>query len=112
MIHARSLYPVLNSVAHWLQYVRVHVGPYQALRTRPATVRSNSPFWNEDLMFVAAEPFDDILHLIVEDRMGPKVSVPNSYHPDSPPLRILIHLRDPVLCHRVGLSLRQAMIFR
>ena len=47
-------------------------------------------------MFVAAEPFDDILHLIVEDRMGPKVSAPNFYHPDSPPLRILINLRDPV----------------
>lgn len=94
------MYLVLNSVAYWLQYVRVHVGPYQALRTRPATVRSNSPFWNEDLMFVAAEPFDDILHLIVEDRMGPKVSAENFYHPDYPPLRIIINLRafahDPV----------------
>lgn len=57
-----------------LQFVRVHVGPYQILRTRPVPERSGSPFWNEDLMFVAAEPFDDLMHLIVEDRVGPKVS--------------------------------------
>jgi hypothetical protein len=57
-----------------LQFVRVHVGPYQTLRTRPVPERSGSPFWNEDLMFVAAEPFDDLMHLIVEDRVGPKVS--------------------------------------
>lgn len=57
-----------------LQFVRVHVGPYQTLRTRPVSVRSGSPYWNEDLMFVAAEPFDDLMHLIVEDRVGPKVS--------------------------------------
>lgn len=57
-----------------LQFVRVHVGPYQTLRTRPAPVSSGSSFWNQDLMFVAAEPFDDLMHLIVEDRVGPKVS--------------------------------------
>lgn len=55
------------------QYVRAQVGPYQMLRTRPASVRSASPFWNEDLMFVAAEPFDDWLNLVVEDTMGPRV---------------------------------------
>jgi hypothetical protein len=38
-------------------------------------VRSASPLWNEDLMFVAAEPFDDLLHLLVlEERIGMKVS--------------------------------------
>ena len=56
------------------QYVRAQVGPYQMLRTRPSSVRSTSPFWNEDLMFVAAEPFDEWLNLIVEDAFGPRVS--------------------------------------
>jgi hypothetical protein len=58
----------------FLQYIRAHVGPYQMLRSRIASVRSASPFWNEDLLFVAAEPFDDLLHLIVQDRVGNKVS--------------------------------------
>jgi hypothetical protein len=57
-----------------VQYVKARVGPYQVLRSRIATVRSASPFWNEDLMFVAAEPFDDVLHLLLEERVGNKVS--------------------------------------
>lgn len=52
-------------------YVRVHVGPYQTQRTSRAITRGGSPFWNEDLMFVAAEPFDDMMHLVVEDRIAP-----------------------------------------
>ena len=62
------------------QYVRAQVGPYQMLRTRPSAVRSASPFWNEDLMFVAAEPFDEWLNLIVEDTMGPRVRI-STMHP-------------------------------
>ncbi|CAK9238618.1 unnamed protein product [Sphagnum troendelagicum] len=56
-------------------YIRAHVGPYQMLRSRIASVRSASPFWNEDLLFVAAEPFDDLLHLIVQDRVGNKEEI-------------------------------------
>lgn len=53
-------------------FVRAQVGPYQMLRTRPsAAVRGSSPFWNEDLMFVASEPFEDWLNLLVEDAAGP-----------------------------------------
>jgi len=58
----------------YVQYVKARVGPYQVVRSRIATVRSASPFWNEDLMFVAAEPFDDVLHLLLEERVGNKVS--------------------------------------
>uniref|UniRef100_A0A803NC86 C2 domain-containing protein n=1 Tax=Chenopodium quinoa TaxID=63459 RepID=A0A803NC86_CHEQI len=32
--------------------------------------RMGNPFWNEDLMFVAAEPFDEHLIITVEDRKG------------------------------------------
>lgn len=44
------------------------------LRTRPASVASISPYWNEELIFVVAEPFDEVLRLLVEERIGPKVT--------------------------------------
>eukprot|EP00249_Psilotum_nudum_P024004 c29055_g2_i1 orf=610-3447(+) len=49
--------------------VRVQLG-FQILKTRIASNRSTSPFWNEDLMFVAAEPFEEHLLLSVEDRIS------------------------------------------
>jgi hypothetical protein len=55
-------------------FVRAQVGN-QVLRTRPAPVVSargpSTPFWNEDLMFVVAEPFEEFLVLSVEDRVAP-----------------------------------------
>lgn len=48
--------------------VRVQLG-MQVLRTRTSNSRTlSSPFWNEDLIFVAAEPFEEQLVLLVEDR--------------------------------------------
>ncbi|KAI3819530.1 hypothetical protein L1987_13371 [Smallanthus sonchifolius] len=59
-------YPELN--------VKVQVGN-QVLKTRVAPAMANrslsNPFWNEDLMFVVAEPFEDYVMLSVEDRVGP-----------------------------------------
>ncbi|XP_022766762.1 FT-interacting protein 1-like [Durio zibethinus] len=43
----------------------------QALRTRISQARGMNPMWNEDLMFVAAEPFEERLILSVEDRVAP-----------------------------------------
>uniref|UniRef100_A0A0E0GET4 C2 domain-containing protein n=1 Tax=Oryza nivara TaxID=4536 RepID=A0A0E0GET4_ORYNI len=55
-------------------FVRAQVGS-QMLRTRPAPVAANrgpsSPFWNEDLMFVVAEPFEEFLVLSLEDHVSP-----------------------------------------
>ncbi|KAG2654925.1 FT-interacting protein 3-like [Panicum virgatum] len=55
-------------------FVRAQVGN-QIMRTRPAPMVStrapSSPFWNEDLMFVVAEPFEEFLVLSVEDRVSP-----------------------------------------
>lgn len=51
-------------------YVKVMLGN-QALRTRISPSRNTNPMWNEDLMFVAAEPFEDPLILSVEDRVAP-----------------------------------------
>ncbi len=44
------------------------------LRTRPASTASISPHWNEELIFVVAEPFEEVLHLLVEEGIGPKVT--------------------------------------
>ncbi|MCO5559958.1 hypothetical protein L7F22_013562 [Adiantum nelumboides] len=50
--------------------VRVQLG-YQVMKTRVARNRNtSSPFWNEDLLFVAAEPFDEQMLLTVEERVN------------------------------------------
>lgn len=51
-------------------YVKVQCGN-QILRTKPVQARTLNPMWNEDLMFVAAEPFEEHLVVSVEDRVGP-----------------------------------------
>ncbi|RZR98364.1 hypothetical protein BHM03_00027707 [Ensete ventricosum] len=50
-------------------YVKAQLGN-QVLRTRTVQARTLNPVWNEDLMLVAAEPFEDHLILSVEDRVG------------------------------------------
>ncbi|GLT78828.1 hypothetical protein SLA2020_503520 [Shorea laevis] len=51
-------------------YVKALLGN-QALRTGVSKSKTINPMWNEDLMFVAAEPFEEPLVLSVEDRVGP-----------------------------------------
>ncbi|KAF8379532.1 hypothetical protein HHK36_028971 [Tetracentron sinense] len=51
-------------------YVKAQIGN-QVLKTKTVQARTLSPLWNEDLLFVAAEPFEDHLVLSVEDRVGP-----------------------------------------
>ncbi|KAK8963620.1 hypothetical protein KSP40_PGU015095 [Platanthera guangdongensis] len=42
----------------------------QILKTRVSPTRSLSPMWNEDMVFVAAEPFEEMLVLTIEDRVS------------------------------------------
>lgn len=55
-------------------HAKVQVGN-QFLKTRiaaPSATRSlSNPCWNEDLLFVVAEPFEDYLLISVEDHVGP-----------------------------------------
>ncbi|KNA06939.1 hypothetical protein SOVF_176470 [Spinacia oleracea] len=54
--------------------VKAQLG-FQVFKTKPAVIsRNGSPAWNEDLMFVAAEPFGDQLVFTLEHR-GPKGSI-------------------------------------
>ncbi|KAJ6848499.1 FT-interacting protein 1-like [Iris pallida] len=56
-------------------YVKAQIGN-QLLKTKVVQARTMNPFWNEDFMFVAAEPFEDHLVLSVEDRVGPNKDEP------------------------------------
>lgn len=64
----------MNMVRYPELFAKVHVGN-QVLRTRIASPSANrslsNPCWNEDLMFVVAEPFEDYLMISVEDRLAP-----------------------------------------
>ncbi|OIV99424.1 hypothetical protein TanjilG_17234 [Lupinus angustifolius] len=51
-------------------YVKANLGN-RILRTRVSQSKTLNPIWNEDLMFVTAEPFEEPLVLSVEDRFGP-----------------------------------------
>ncbi|GLT37052.1 hypothetical protein SLA2020_113900 [Shorea laevis] len=51
-------------------FVKAQVGN-QVLRTKICPVRTTNPLWNEDLVFVVAEPFEEQLSITVEDRVHP-----------------------------------------
>ncbi|KAK2662060.1 hypothetical protein Ddye_000634 [Dipteronia dyeriana] len=50
-------------------FVKAHVGN-QVLKTKLCPTRTTNPLWNEDLIFVAAEPFEEQLVLTVENKMS------------------------------------------
>ncbi|KAL2228260.1 FT-interacting protein 1 [Sesamum indicum] len=50
--------------------VKAQVGN-QILKTKLCPTRTANPFWNEDLVFVAAEPFEEQLVLTVENKVTP-----------------------------------------
>ncbi|XP_065856747.1 FT-interacting protein 1 [Euphorbia lathyris] len=49
-------------------FVKAQVGN-QVLKTKLSPTRTNNPLWNEDLIFVAAEPFEEQLVLTVENKV-------------------------------------------
>ncbi|KAH0780559.1 hypothetical protein KY290_000157 [Solanum tuberosum] len=42
----------------------------QVLKTKISPIKSCNPMWNEDLVFVVAEPFEEPLVITVEDKVG------------------------------------------
>ncbi|KAJ6316712.1 hypothetical protein OIU78_019904 [Salix suchowensis] len=51
-------------------FVKAQVGN-QILKTKLCPTRTTNPMWNEDLIFVAAEPFEEQLLLTVENKASP-----------------------------------------
>ncbi|MQM22344.1 hypothetical protein Taro_055395 [Colocasia esculenta] len=56
-------------------YVKIQLGN-QLRRTRPSPSRTVNALWNEELLFVVGEPFDDPLVVTVVDRVGPSKDEP------------------------------------
>lgn len=55
--------------------VKIQLG-FQTLKTRSAVSRNGSPSWNEDLIFVAAEPFRDCqVSFSIENRLGKEIAI-------------------------------------
>ncbi|XVF07319.1 hypothetical protein REPUB_Repub06bG0128000 [Reevesia pubescens] len=51
-------------------FVKAQVGN-QVLKTKLCPQKTINPMWNEDLIFVAAEPFEEKLYLTVENKVTP-----------------------------------------
>ncbi|XP_057973269.1 multiple C2 domain and transmembrane region protein 6 [Malania oleifera] len=51
--------------------VRVHLGNQNRVTSIPARSLTNTHVWNEEFMFVAAEPFEDFIIVSIVDRVGP-----------------------------------------
>ncbi|GFS44858.1 calcium-dependent lipid-binding (CaLB domain) plant phosphoribosyltransferase family protein [Actinidia rufa] len=51
-------------------FVKASLGNF-VMKSKNSQVKSVNPMWNEDLMFVAAEPFEEQLVLSVEDKLAP-----------------------------------------
>ncbi|CAI0406723.1 unnamed protein product [Linum tenue] len=51
-------------------FVKAQVGN-QVLKTKLCPTKTPNPLWNEDLLFVAAEPFEEQLVLTLENRVAP-----------------------------------------
>lgn len=66
-------------------YVKVQLGN-QGRVTRPSQLKTTNPVWNDELMFVASEPFEDLIIVSVDDRIGPGK--------DEPLGRLFISVRD------------------
>ncbi|KAL5704047.1 Multiple C2 domain and transmembrane region protein 6 [Ranunculus cassubicifolius] len=51
-------------------YVKIQIGN-QLRVTRPSAIRTHSPVWNDELMFVVPEHMDELIIITVEDRVAP-----------------------------------------
>ncbi|KAF8025103.1 hypothetical protein BT93_F2067 [Corymbia citriodora subsp. variegata] len=52
-------------------YVKVFLGN-QGRVTKPSQVKTVNPVWQDELMFVASEPFEDLIIVSVDERVGGK----------------------------------------
>ncbi|KAK6936432.1 C2 domain [Dillenia turbinata] len=65
----------LTSMVRFLEFFVKAQMRNQVLRTRISMVATNrrlcNPFWNESLMFVVTQSFEDYLFILVKDRVAP-----------------------------------------
>ncbi|XP_006657700.1 FT-interacting protein 3-like [Oryza brachyantha] len=68
VIEAQDIIPMENHIPD--VFVKVRLG-HQMLKTRPARSPTRNFMWNEEMIFVAAEPFEEDLIISIEDRVAP-----------------------------------------
>ncbi|GKC07915.1 FT-interacting protein 1 [Tanacetum coccineum] len=55
-------------------FVKAQLGN-QILKTKPSATKTTNPLWNEDLVFVVAEPFEESLVLTLENKASSKEEI-------------------------------------
>ncbi|XP_057464754.1 FT-interacting protein 3-like [Actinidia eriantha] len=70
VIEAKELEPSDKNKTTPDVFVKACLGNF-VMKSKISQVKSVNPMWNEDLMFVAAEPFEEQLVLSVEDKVAP-----------------------------------------
>ncbi|PSR95542.1 FT-interacting protein [Actinidia chinensis var. chinensis] len=70
VIEAKELEPSDKNKTAPDVFVKACLGNF-VMKSKISQVKSVNPMWNEDLMFVAAEPFEEQLVLSVEDKVAP-----------------------------------------
>ncbi|KAF5202445.1 Quirky-like protein [Thalictrum thalictroides] len=73
VIEAQDILP-LTALRESSFQIKAQLG-FQVLKTKPIVSRNGSPLWNEDLIFVAAEPFSDHLVFSLETRLSKGTAV-------------------------------------
>ncbi|XP_068634432.1 multiple C2 domain and transmembrane region protein 16 [Aristolochia californica] len=76
ILEAQDFFPLsITALTDTSFHIRAQLG-FQVQKTRPAVSANGAPSWNEDLLFVAAEPFgESSLILSVENRTGKEKTV-------------------------------------
>lgn len=73
VIEAQDIIPLTMASKEFSFQIKAQLG-FQVVKTKVSVTRNGTPSWNEDLMFVAAEPFSDHLVFSLENRQ-PKGSI-------------------------------------
>ncbi|CAK7341473.1 unnamed protein product [Dovyalis caffra] len=67
VLEAQDIFPLMPLKETTVQ-IKAHLG-FQVQKTKASVTRNGTPSWNEDLLFVAAEPFSDHLIFTLENRL-------------------------------------------
>lgn len=67
VLEAQDILPITTSLREYTFQLKAQLG-FQTLKTKPSVTKNGTAFWNEDLVFVAAEPFTEHLEFTLEIR--------------------------------------------
>lgn len=71
VLEAQDIMPLTASFKEPMFQIKAQLG-FQVVKTKSTVARNGSPSWNEDLVFVAAEPFGDGYLVVTLEYRGPK----------------------------------------